>query len=341
MASSPVRRYIINNLSDHQKDIIKMVIRKFGLSRQAALRHMYVLITQGKVTATGKTKDRSYTLNSLVDTSFSFQISRSLQEDQIFHEKLAPYLDNIDEGVKEIIEYGFSEVMNNVISHSEGKTCRIKILKNEGSISLKIDDNGVGIFSKLTEHFSLENKRHAILELSKGKLTTDPVHHTGDGLYFISRLFDSFILNSSGLVWKHDFNINEWSILPVKKNRGTSVFLEISNFSNRTLRQVMQDYSSNGGIIFDKTCIPVILAKLESENLFSRSQAGRITKNLDKFKEVCFDFKGVELVSHVFADEIFRVYRQINPHVILDWKNSSSEMEDLFLDILKNGTNQN
>ena len=223
-----------------------MVIRKFGLSRQAALRHMYVLITQGKVTAAGRTKDRTYTLNSSVDKSFTLKISPLLQEDQIFHEKIAPYLGNIEAGVKEIIEYGFSEVMNNIISHSEGQMCNIILLKNEGSISLMINDDGVGIFFKLTKHFSLGNNRHSILELSKGKLTTDPVNHTGDGLFFVSRLFDSFILDASGLAWRYNQNLNEWSVVPSKKNKGTSIFLEISNFSNRTLCQVMQDYSSNG-----------------------------------------------------------------------------------------------
>ena len=123
MRSSPVRRFIINNLSNHQKDIIRMVVRKFGLSRQAALRHMYILITDGKVTATGKTKDRMYQLKPLAEKSYSFSITPELKEDQIFHEKISPYLDNLAPEIREICEYGFSQVMNNVISHSAGKAC--------------------------------------------------------------------------------------------------------------------------------------------------------------------------------------------------------------------------
>ena len=93
MRSSPVRRFIINNLSNHQKDIIRMVVRKFGFSRQAALRHMYILITDGKVTATGKTKDRKYQLKPLAEKSYSFSITPELKEDQIFHEKIIKTLE--------------------------------------------------------------------------------------------------------------------------------------------------------------------------------------------------------------------------------------------------------
>ena len=48
MQTSPVRRYILNNLSQHQKDIVRAAARKFGLSRQAVLRHMKTLILDGE-----------------------------------------------------------------------------------------------------------------------------------------------------------------------------------------------------------------------------------------------------------------------------------------------------
>lgn len=337
MRSSPVRRFIINNLSNHHKDIIRMVVKKFGLSRQAALRHMYILITDGKVTATGKTKDRMYQLKPLVEKSYSFSITPELKEDQIFHENISPYLDNLAPELREICEYGFSQVMNNVISHSEGKTCQVHISRNEGTFSFKIGDDGVGILSKVTKHFSLENERHAVMELSKGKMTTDPAHHTGDGLFFVSRLFDRFLLESSGLVWKHEMKNEKWLVTPVKNKIGTSIFLEINSLSNRSLKNTMNEYSTNGGMIFNRTCIPVVLSKLDSENLFSRSQARRLTQNLENYKNICFDFTGLDMVSHSFADEVFRVYQQKKPHQKLEWKNSNSELKELFTDIQKNG----
>ncbi len=38
----------------------------------------------------------------------------------------------------------------------------------------------------------LLDERHSVLELSKGKFTTDPSRHTGEGIFFSSRMFDDF-----------------------------------------------------------------------------------------------------------------------------------------------------
>ena len=330
MHTSPVRRYIINNLSNHQKDIIKMVVRKFGLSRQAALRHMYVLVTDGKVTVNGKTKDRIYQLKPLVKKTFSFPITSNLTEDKLFNQTINPQLENLEKNILEICEFGFSEIMNNVLSYSESENCKIYFKKNVGNISIKIEDDGVGIFKKLLDHFSLENEYHSILELSKGKITTDPVHHAGEGIYFVSRLFDKFCMESEGLSWTHNLEKDQWMVVKGGKKRGTSVILEINPFSKTTLKGVINSYSTNGRLIFDRTCVPVSLSKLDSECLLSRSQAKRLTQNLVKFKNICFDFNGLKMIGHSFADEIFRVFQHENPNQKLEWKNSNIELDELF-----------
>ena len=91
MRFSPIREFILNNLTAHQKDIVKTVIRKFGLSRQAVLRHMYVLIQGGKVTAHGKTKDRYYKLKPIVQKTVTITITPKLEEDTIGRKHLFPH----------------------------------------------------------------------------------------------------------------------------------------------------------------------------------------------------------------------------------------------------------
>jgi hypothetical protein len=43
---------------------------------------------------------------------------------------------------------------------------------------------------------SLLDERHAITELSKGKLTTDSERHTGEGIFLSSRTVDDFTILS-------------------------------------------------------------------------------------------------------------------------------------------------
>lgn len=51
----------------------------------------------------------------------------------------------------------------------------------------------------------LDLPSHAILELSKGKFTSDPARHSGEGIFFTSRMCDKFEILSKGLFFSgHD-----------------------------------------------------------------------------------------------------------------------------------------
>ena len=45
-----------------------------------------------------------------------------------------------------------------------------------------------GIFKNLLQYFSIQEVQFSLLELLKGKLTTDPTHHSGEGIFFSSRI---------------------------------------------------------------------------------------------------------------------------------------------------------
>ena len=46
-------------------------------------------------------------------------------------------------------------------------------------------DFGIGIFNKIQQGMNLLDERHAVLELTKGKLTTDPARHSGEGIFLL------------------------------------------------------------------------------------------------------------------------------------------------------------
>ena len=48
------------------------------------------------------------------------------------------------------------------------------------------------------------------------------------------------------------------------------------------------------------------------------------------FVHICFDFNGLKMIGHSFADEIFRVFQHENPNQKLEWKNSNIELDELF-----------
>jgi anti-sigma regulatory factor (Ser/Thr protein kinase) len=50
----------------------------------------------------------------------------------------------------------------------------------------------------------MRHETQAILELSKGKLTTDPDRHSGQGIFFTSRMMDEFSILSRGAYFSHE-----------------------------------------------------------------------------------------------------------------------------------------
>ena len=83
-------------------------------------------------------------------------------------------------------------MLNNAIDHSAGTFSSIVAIRDTERVSLKISDNGEGIFNHIARMLKLSDPRESLFELHKGKLTTDPENHTGQGIFFTSRAFDRF-----------------------------------------------------------------------------------------------------------------------------------------------------
>jgi len=303
---------------------------QFDISRPAVLRHIHKLIADGTIVAHGITRDRHYEVKLLVDESFTFNPSNNVEEDKVWRHLVRPLLHEMPVNVMSICEYGINEMVNNVIDHSEGIKAEIHLDQSAARVSFLVIDNGIGIFNKIQRDLHLGEPRQAILELSKGKLTTDPSRHTGEGIFFVSRMFDDFIVYSEGLFFSPNDTGVEMLPDSVIEGGGTTVSMGISTLSNRTLRDIFDHYTSDDfEYTFSKTDVPVELATFEDENLVSRSQARRLLARFHEFDEVSLDFRNVDSIGQAFADEIFRVYARNNPDIEIITVNTNEQIEKM------------
>ena len=204
------------------------------------------------------------------------------------------------------------------IDHAEGSSVEVLLRKNAAVTELAIVDNGIGIFRKIQAELGLVDERHAILELSKGKLTTDPANHTGEGIFFTSRVFEAFDILSGGVYFSHKLgDAEDWILERARPESGTVVWMELNNHTSRTLKKVFDQFTSDDAFGFTKTVVPVRRAQYGDDKLVSRSQAKRFLAGLDRFKTVIFDFTEVESIGQAFADEVFRVFASRYPGVEL------------------------
>jgi DNA-binding transcriptional ArsR family regulator len=325
-----LRDFIINTLPDHPKDIIGRTAEQFGLTRQAINRHMNILIEDGLVEAEGKTNNRIYKLPILREYTFSVSLN-GLEEHKLWVSKVSELLKDLPENVYNIWNHGFSEMVNNAIDHSGGTTLTISLEKTAATTNMKIIDNGIGIFRKIKNELGLEDERHAILELAKGKLTTDPIKHTGEGIFFTSRIFDHYHILSGGIFFSHNIDKEEdWILERDRPKEGTIVFMSVKNKSNRTTQEIYNKFAlTREDYGFTRTVVPVRLLKHGQEQLISRSQAKRLLTRFDRFKVVLLDFTGIDEIGQAFADEVFRVFPHLHPEVKLIPTNTTKEVKKL------------
>ena len=329
-----IRSFILGNIPEHPKDIVALTAKKFAVSRTTVHRHLSRLARDKKIIKTGTTFRAAYFLFGSRDKTIETKIRPGVDEHEIWKENFQRDFSTLNENVSYICNYGFTEIFNNAIDHSEGSLVIVQTEWKEDAVTIQIWDNGIGIFKKIKTMLDLKDEREAVLELSKGKFTTEPKNHTGEGIFFTSRCFDEFCIMANGLSYHKRNGPDDWFFesREDKQDDGTLVSMQIRLDSKRQAKQIFDEYSkldpnNPGAKKFDKTHIFVTLSKLEEERYVSRSQAKRILIGLEKFREIILDFKDITAVGQGFVDEIFRVFKNEHPDTTIQYRNANKDVE--------------
>lgn len=328
--TTEIRNYMLTACRDRSLNVAAETARHFKISRQAASRHLHALEEAGLVRSEGTKNVKKSTLIPLKQTSWTFRLA-GLKEDVVWLESIAPLIADLPGNVREIWQYGATEMINNALDHSEGLNLSIYFSRNAIDCELTITDDGEGIFHRIQRLTGLYDARESILELAKGKLTTDPQNHSGEGIFFTSRAFDSFAIISRNLYFTHQTEKDDWLIDIDSDTPGTSIYLRLSNTCPRTMKELYDEYAEPDEYSFNKTRVPVKLARYEGEKLVSRSQAKRLVSRFEKFSTVILDFEDVEEIGQAFADEIFRVFASNHPEVKLITAHATDAVNKMIL----------
>ena len=321
------------------------VVQRLGISRQTAAQHFRELIFDKKLLKVGSTHKAYYIPYAAKKAAGSIKVFsgvrllHGLKEDEVFNEtslkmNLKKILSKNSFG---IVNYAFTEMLNNAIDHAKAKKVFFNLKCERGVFTFLIEDHGIGVFESIRRKFNLKDHYEAVEHLLKGKQTTAPEKHSGEGIFFTSKISDKFLLSSAQLKLIFDNKDKESFLRKLDRPlKGTKVQFELNPKSRKSLKELFDAYS-NEDYEFDKTKVTVHIAKKEGDYV-SRSEAKRILFGLDKFKRIEFDFKHVKGIGQSFADEIFRVYQQQHPHVALSISNANSAIQFMIQRAQKNLT---
>ena len=326
MTSTAIRAFLLAEVAKGATDPTGAATRRFGISRQAVNRHLRGLAAEGAIVAIGATKGRKYEL-AMAEMTYDYVLDSSLTEDRVWRDVARSSLEGVSKNALDICHHGLTEIVNNALDHSGGSTTTVAVRRTTVQITLRVCDDGVGIFRKIRRALGLNDEYDAVLELSKGKLTTDPERHTGDGIFFTSRMFDRFSIVSGSLFFSHRLD-REWILEGRDDTGGTTIEMTVDGATKRRPSDVFDRYASRAhDYRFVVTQVPVVLAKLGADNLVSRSQGKRLVSRFEQFEEVILDFVGVDSIGQAFADEVFRVFAAQQPGVKLVWRNAVPAVE--------------
>jgi excisionase family DNA binding protein len=210
-----------------------------------------------------------------------------------------------------ILVYAFTEMLNNAIDHSGSDTAVISFWISDDQWCFEIKDKGVGALAKLENGLGLGSEFEAVQELSKGKRTTDPARHTGEGIFFTSKVVDLFRLTSSGVRWTVDNLRHDQALGTAPVTLGTSIQCQIDPHTDRVIGDVFREFTQDHAFVRTR---PVVKLFEIGTTFVSRSEARRLLDGLDMdFDTVEVDFAGVTDVGQGFVDELLRVWPDTHP----------------------------
>ena len=335
-----IRRRALVLISMDDRGVGTRLASEFGLSRQVANGYLQALVREGFIEAEGTTRARVYRIKTLAEAERCYA-REGLEEDLVWRELISPLVAELAANVRDIWHYASTEMINNAIDHSGAADVEVGVLKNALYTEVLVADEGEGIFLKIQRALRLHDPREAILELAKGKLTTAPQQHSGEGIFFTSRVMDMFEIESHRLRFNHAPRAADLIAEQKVDTPGTRVRLRLDNDSPRQMNVVFDEFTDSEEYTFDKTVVPLRLAQHEGEKLVSRSQAKRVAHRFERFKRVELDFTGVAEIGQAFADEMFRVFAAAHPGIRITPINTSRAVAQMIRRALSGAGNTN
>lgn len=333
-----IRHYLLEKIDQRQPSAVKKTADAFGVTPATVYKYLDALEADGVLR---KIKRGEYELLSRIRSVLLSRAAGELDSEMTVYERyLADAFRELPRNVQGIWDYICGEMINNVIDHSGAEHLEIRVAANALHTAVTLTDDGVGIFKKIKEYFGFDTVEEAVDELFKGKLTTDKQRHSGEGIFFSSRLADTFMILSDSHVFSHrrlegdDFRklLQTAELEKDYTAMGTTVYMVLANDSRKRAKDVFDRFADvDDG--FTRTRIP--LNNYFERSPVSRSQAKSLCGRLEQFEEVELDFEGLDWMGQGFAHQVFVVFQNEHPSVKLIPVNMNDDVRKMYRHVLK------
>jgi anti-sigma regulatory factor (Ser/Thr protein kinase) len=237
--------------------------KELGYSRQYIVRLLSRLMSQGEIHRRGKTRAAKYYPGSASNEINHLELIKErqgLSEYVVFEEVIRRMKLNaqLNKNCLTIFDYAFTEMLNNAIDHSHSKKVWINVEIDHANITFIIKDLGIGAIESIKRGFEISDDFLALEHLFKGKQTTAKEAHSGQGIFFTSKVVDIYKIATSKMEFSID-NIKADEFLgDIRQRKGTTVTCKIKKNTRRKIKDVFDKYTGDY-YYFKKNFVNIIL----------------------------------------------------------------------------------
>ena len=168
-----VKEEILRVLEERGEARTADIVKNTGFSRAYINRFFRELREEGVLTLVGKANKARYIPSSkklITEDRNSIKYVRrildnaEIDEDRAFSDirQKSGVLKDLPKNILDIIEYAFTEMLNNAIEHSGAETTTIVMERKVNNVFFEVRDRGIGAFRNIMEKKSLETIPDAI-----------------------------------------------------------------------------------------------------------------------------------------------------------------------------------
>lgn len=218
-----IREFILDQASLEPHGLARRVATAYGISRQAANRHLDLLVDAGLLVQTGRTRARVYRLKQTSSLAREVRVTPVLNPNRVWEDHIAPILSSDRPAVRDLCRGAFGELVRNAIEHAGASWINFSFANNARDIDIAVSDDGTGIFHALQRPLGAPSPRAAaemIANLSNARAGASPAAR----LVLLARNFQSFDIRSAGVALCFDCDDDAWVLCDDEAPRkGTAV----------------------------------------------------------------------------------------------------------------------
>ena len=206
-----IREFILDQAAMNPRGLARRIAEAYGISRQAANRHLDLLVDTGILEQSGQTRARTYYLRRTSSLSREVRVTPVLNPDRLWEDHIAAILNGDRPAVRDVCRGAFSELVRGASGHRGATWIQFSFASTARDIDITVADDGDGVFEELTGALGASSPRESaemLANLANARSSDSPLVR----LVLVARSFGSFHIRSGGISLGRSEPSGTWNV---------------------------------------------------------------------------------------------------------------------------------